>query len=200
MNKKVNLIESKRLYIKKLEFEDALHFKDWSLFDNPYLFGYNYGNFSELETRIWFNSIKTIRKKYYAVYEKKEDKFVGFLGLKNIKVFQKSARLGIVFDPGNVEKGYGYEAMMRFLDYFFNDLDFNTMELFVNSFNKRALNLYKKLGFIKISEFLEVFENQFINADDINFFKKNGQVYSKLYKMKLEKERYIESKITKNDA
>ena len=187
------IVEIKRIYIKNIEFSDALKFSEWGNFETPLLKGYNYGNFTSFDARIWINSVNSLRKKYFAVYEKKEDNFIGFIGLKSIKVFKKTSKLGIVFSPQYVGKGYGNEAIEGFLKYYFNELGFVEMTLDVNTFNQRALNLYKKLGFEIVGEDIEVFENQNIELDPSNFEEINSVIYSKIYKMVLKREDKIES-------
>ncbi|MDU2202474.1 MAG: GNAT family N-acetyltransferase, partial [Anaerococcus hydrogenalis] len=74
------------------------------------------------------------------------------------------------------------------LDYYFNDLKFYELYLDVNDFNKRAFNLYEKLGFKKTGKTAEVFENQEIIPDGENFFYRNGKVYSVITKMRIRKD------------
>lgn len=83
--------------------------------------------------------------------------------------------------------------MKAFLNYYFNELGFVEMTLDVNTFNQRALNLYKKLGFEIVGEDIEVFENQNIELDPSNFEEINSVIYSKIYKMVLKREDKIES-------
>ncbi|MDU2830583.1 MAG: GNAT family protein, partial [Anaerococcus sp.] len=83
---------------------------------------------------------------------------------------------------------FGYKAMKILLDYYFNDLKFHELNLDVNNFNKRAISLYEKLGFRKIGNTTEIFENQEIFPDDKYFFKRNGKIYSLITKMKIRKD------------
>ena len=78
--------------------------------------------------------------------------------------------------------------MKILLDYYFNDLKFYELYLDVNDFNKRAFNLYDKLGFKAIGKTIEVFENQEICPDGENFILRNGKVYSVITKMRIRKD------------
>ena len=51
--------------------------------------------------------------------------------------------------------GYGLESMKLFLDYCFNTLNLHRICLEVYSFNKGAIELYKKLGFVTEGTFRE---------------------------------------------
>lgn len=176
-----------RVYVKKIEYADAFGVKNWGNFDNPWMEGYNYGNFSDPEIRFWFSSITGPRKRYFAVKRKEDDLFIGFLGLKNYNTFTRTAKLGIVFDANFVSQGYGYEAMEILLDYYFDDLKFKELYLDVNNFNIRAIGLYKKLGFVEEDCKLQVFENQKIDPDSQYFEVHNGIIYTKITQMKIRK-------------
>ena len=91
-----------------------------------------------------------------------------------------------------------YKALKLFLNYYFEDIKENSIWLNVNSFNNRAIHVYKKLGFEVISEFLGDFEVQDIKNLKVfeekkeNFVIKNNIVYSKIFTMKLDKYTFIE--------
>ncbi|MDD7305771.1 MAG: GNAT family N-acetyltransferase [Peptoniphilaceae bacterium] len=177
-----------RVYLKRIEYEDAIGVQRWGNFDNPWMEGYNYGFFTEAEVRYWYSTITGPRKRYFAVRRKEDDLFIGFLGLKNYNTLAKTAKLGIVFDADFVSLGYGYEAMQILLDYFFDDIKFKELYLDVNDFNIRALRLYQKLGFKVYDHTLEVFENQKIDPDFTYFEVHKGIIYTKITKMKIRKE------------
>ena len=72
------------------------------------------------------------------------------------------------------------------------------MNLDVNEFNTRAINLYKKIGFKKKVEYLGLFENQDIDFNDKEyenykdyFVINRGVIYSRIYTMSLESSRYL---------
>lgn len=176
------------IYLKIIDIDDAYDLRYWKLFEDERLKGYNYGNFTELDSEIWYMNVTSYRKKYFSVRKIEDDRLIAFIGLKNInKIFKKST-LGIVFDPKYTSKGYGFKAMTILLNYYFNDMKFNELYLEVNDFNLRAKRLYKKLGFKKIGEKLEVFENQDVKIDERYFVKKFNKVYSKISKMIIRKD------------
>lgn len=177
-----------RIYVKKLEYEDAFGVKYWSNFADPRFAGYNYGSFTDPEVRFWYSSITGPRKRYFAVKRKEDDLFIGFMGLKSYNTVLKTAKLGIVFDAAFVSQGYGYEAMEILLDYYFEDLQFKELYLDVNDFNKRAIGLYKKLGFVVEDHGLQVFENQMIDIDKDYFEVHNGLIYTKITQMIIRKD------------
>lgn len=181
-----------RVYIEKINRETAFDFKYRGEFKDPRLAGYNYGNLSDFEINFWYNSVTTPRKRYFAVKKTNDDRFIGFMGLKNYNPLTRKAKLGIVFDPNFVSAGYGYEAMDQFLNFYFNELKFREMILEVNLFNERAIRLYKKLGFKECGQTTEIFENQNIDFDQRYFEEKRDIIYSKILVMNLTKDDYYE--------
>lgn len=180
--------ENFRVYLKRIELKDAMGIQEWGNFSHPWMEGYNYGHFSDCEVRFWFSTITSSRKRYFSVFRKKDDAFIGFLGLKHYNQILKTAKLGIVFDANQVSQGYGYEAMKILLDYYFDDLGFRELYLDVNDFNIRAYKLYKKLGFVEEDHKLEVFENQNIDPDSKYFEVHKGLIYTKITQMKIRKD------------
>ena len=100
-----------RIYLDKIDRESALELKNRGNFTDPRLIGYNYGNLTDFELRLWYGNINMPNKRYFAVRRKEDDRFIGFIGLKNINPILKRAKLGIVFDANYVSLGYGYEAL-----------------------------------------------------------------------------------------
>ena len=60
----------------------------------------------------------------------------------------RTGTLGIfIGEQKERNKGYGAEALKLLLDYGFNILNLNNINLAVFSFNKNAIACYKKIGF-----------------------------------------------------
>ncbi|MDY3006399.1 GNAT family N-acetyltransferase [Anaerococcus sp. AGMB00486] len=179
--------KDEEIYLKEIDIDDAFDLRYWKLFEDERLRGYNYGNFTEIDSEIWYRNVKGFRKKYFAVRRIKDDRFIAFIGLKDINKIIKKSVLGIVFDPAFTSKGYGFKAMTILLDYYFNDMKFYELYLEVNDFNVRAKKLYEKLGFKKIGTSFEVFENQDVEIDGEFFVKRYNKVYSKISQMRIRK-------------
>ncbi|WP_296114223.1 GNAT family N-acetyltransferase [uncultured Anaerococcus sp.] len=181
-----------RIYLTSIDNDTASQIKNWANFDDSRLSGYNYGNLTDFEVKLWQGSISMPNKRYFAVKRIEDDRFIGFIGLKNINPLIKRAKLGIVFDPNFVSKGFGYEAVNEIMKIFFKDMKYKSLTLDVNSFNKRAIQLYKKCGFKEVSRTREVFENQDIEIDNRYFEYSNGLIYAKIINMKISKDDYNE--------
>ncbi len=190
-------IKGKKIKITLFKLEDALQMRKWGSHDNPLFSDYNFPLEDYSEIREWYNAkIFGINKKYYSVYNE-ENKFIGYLGIKNIRKILKEATLGIVFDPNYINKGYGTETLRTFLDYYFNVLGMRSLLLEVAKFNKRAMRVYKKNGFKIVDKYLEKYYDQFIDLNNPYFLEekssfviKHGKIYNYIYKMKIDKDTF----------
>ena len=82
------------------------------------------------------------------IVTKKKDKLIGNCGLKNVDYINRVATLGIfIGDKEERNKGYGKETIKLLLDFGFNYLNLNEINLDVMEFNKRAIKCYEKVGF-----------------------------------------------------
>lgn len=77
-----------------------------------------------------------------------EDKMIGTVSLENINYTNRTATLGIFIGDKNYRNnGYGTETIKLILEYGFNYLNLNNVDLTLMSFNERALKCYQKCGF-----------------------------------------------------
>ena len=78
------------------------------------------------------------------------EKLIGNCGLHAIDWKNRVAEVGITIGENeNQSKGYGTEAMLLLLDYGFNTVNLNRIQLRVYEFNSRAISSYNKIGFVK---------------------------------------------------
>lgn len=89
----------------------------------------------------------------FAIVDKNTDKLIGNCGLDKIDHIDRIAEIGIFIGEEEYRNnGYGTEAIKLLLDYGFNYLNLNNIMLRVFSFNERAINCYKKVGFKEIGK------------------------------------------------
>jgi len=84
------------------------------------------------------------------------EELIGNIGFVNLDLINKVGELGIFI--GNKDywgKGYGMEAIQLLLDFGFNMLNLHNVYLRVFSFNKPAINCYKKIGFKEVGRIRE---------------------------------------------
>ena len=143
-------IEGDRLYLSPINIEDIDIYTKWmndkEVTENIGVFTKVKSMFSEEE---W---IKNNSEKYaFAIVLKENDELIGNIALKHVDGINGCATLGVfIGEKENRNKGYGKESIKLLLNYGFNSLNLRNVMLKVYSFNTRAINTYKKIGFKKI--------------------------------------------------
>ena len=138
-----------RVYLSPVCVEDAEKYVDWFCdFRTTDGIGTTSSVMSVDSEREWLeNSLKN-NDFNFAIVNLENDKLIGNCGIMHINQKDRCAELGIFI--GSEEhrgKGYGTEVLRILLDYCFNYLNLNNIHLGVMSFNERAINCYKKVGF-----------------------------------------------------
>lgn len=148
---KVIFLEGERTYLKPLDIDDLETFYKW--FNNPELRRFlllNYPITKQQEKEFIEELIKDKDSVILSIVVKNDDTLIGNIGLFKIDIVHRKAELGIALgDFENISKGYGTEAMELMIDYGFNVLNLHRIELIVHDFNTRAIQTYKKVGFIE---------------------------------------------------
>lgn len=184
------------LRIRSFMLEDVFNMRKWGRHQTPLLADYNFPKLTDTEMRRWYR-FKTLNpfNKYFGVLL--GDRLIGYMGIKNIKRLKRESTLGIVFDPSNVDKGYGTRTLRLFLNYYFNEMNMKRMHLEVAKFNERAMRVYKKVGFTISSYYCEEFFDQNLNLNDPHYIQvessfviKDKKIYNYIYKMKLDREEF----------
>lgn len=190
------LIEDDDIKIKKFEKNDLKNFKNFSAYDDILLTDYNLCFLKESEIKKWEKKIKSKKNHYFAVFL--NEIMIGYIGISRISFLNSNYELSLSLDEKYCSKGYGFKSLRLFLEYYFENFDKYSIWLNVNAFNQRAIKLYEKIGFEKISEFLGDFEVQRMQKlkryeETKEYFEeKNNIIYSKIFTMKLDRLRFLE--------
>lgn len=84
----------------------------------------------------------------FAIVTLNDNKLIGTISLEKLDFINRTGTLGIfIRDKDYRNKGYGTESINLVLDYGFNYLNLNNINLELMGFNERALACYKKCGF-----------------------------------------------------
>ena len=87
----------------------------------------------------------------FAIERKDTKEFLGHVSLYVQRNRARSADLGImIYNKENWDRGYGTDAMKVILEFGFNYQNLHRIELSVYPDNKRAIHVYKKLGFKEV--------------------------------------------------
>lgn len=93
----------------------------------------------------WVNEKLNQNATIFSMIEKSTGNFIGNFEFMDIE--EGSSEIGICITPKYQNKHFGKEAMLSMIEYGFQILKLKEINLTVYSTNKRAINLYKKLGF-----------------------------------------------------
>ena len=196
-------IRGERVIIRDLQLEDVFNMKNWGTHENPLIEDYNFPPMNDKEIKLWYK-MKTDRlfNKYYGILNE-DNKLIGYMGTKDIKVIRRESTLGIVLDPNYVNKGYGTEILDTFLEYYFTEMKMKKMILEVAEFNKRAYRVYEKVGFLPVGYYLDEFFDSNLNLtnpyyleEKSSFVITNKKIYNYIYKMVLNKKRFFKLRKT----
>jgi RimJ/RimL family protein N-acetyltransferase len=112
----------------------------------------------EKQREILENSAKQDNEKFFAIVDIKDDELIGGCGLNKINYVNSIANMGIfIGEKENWGKGYGEDAVNLILDFGFNVLNFNSVQLRVFDFNKRGIRCYEKCGFKYVAKIRQKF-------------------------------------------
>lgn len=75
------------------------------------------------------------------------DERIGYTNLHLINMRHRTAVFAIMLDPDNQGKGYAEKVVRAVVDYGFNQLNLNKINLDVVDFNEKAVYIYEKVGF-----------------------------------------------------
>jgi len=143
-------ISGKKCYLSPCQPADALKWAEWlndlevtlPLGDEAYI----PAGVESLRTDI--EEIITKQQQVFSIVDAENDRLIGRCLLFNIDPVNRSAMLGIfIGEKAYWGKGYGQEATRLLLDYGFNLLNLHNIMLGVFSFNERAIQAYRKVGF-----------------------------------------------------
>jgi len=96
------------------------------------------------------DTIDSMNKKkeiFLIINDKKSGKQAGAILLHDFSWHNRRAMLTISISPEYQGKGLGFESSKLLIDYAFKNLQVHKVCLEVYAFNKKAVNMYKKLGF-----------------------------------------------------
>lgn len=138
-----------KVYLSVMHTDDAEQYVKWlsdrSVTDN---LGNTVNIQSVEQEKDWILNAGKNGDVNFAIVEKGTDKLLGNCSLFNIDRINRRATIGIFIGEENKRsKGYGSDALNLILNYAFNFQNMHNVNLEVFSFNKMAINCYKKVGF-----------------------------------------------------
>lgn len=148
----IAFINGKKIFLRPVEVEDA-EFLAFCL-NSPDIRPTFFTNFP---TNV-FRQTELIRSLYkdsreyvpFIICEKNQGEPVGITAFHRIDLISRAAIFSIIIpEKKNWDKGYGTEATQLMVEYGFDVLNLNRIQLHVCSLNTRGIKVYEKVGFVK---------------------------------------------------
>lgn len=144
-------IQGPRVIIRSLTRGDLTQMAKWRPFDDPLLADSNWPHRSLDELHRWYTRCSQDPRRMLCAIVDASGKLIGSITLRE-RDGRRSARLGITLGADSVNQGFGTEALTLFLDYYFGEMGFKKLVLDVVGHNRRAIWVYKKLGFVTVGK------------------------------------------------
>jgi RimJ/RimL family protein N-acetyltransferase len=149
------MFEGEKVRLRSLELSDLDTIMEfWNNLDLRHNVGYAFPDSKQNREEFIRNSWKLRKegKAYIFAIERKDTmEFLGHVSIYIHRNRDRSADLGImIYNLENWDKGFGTDAMKVILVFGFEYRNLHRIELSVYPDNKRAIHVYKKLGFKEI--------------------------------------------------
>ena len=148
------MLRGNRVTLGPIKREYIESFLKW--FNDPEITQYLviYRPMTRMAEEEWMENLKerenTIRFSITIPYEDGSEILIGNCGIHNINWKNRVGEVGIVIGEKDYQNmGYGTEAIELLLEYCFNTVNLNRIELEVYDYNLRAIKSYRKIGFIE---------------------------------------------------
>ena len=148
------MLRGERVILGPIKREYIESFLKW--FNDPEITQYLviYRPMTRMAEEEWMENLKnredTIHFSIVIPIEDGTEKLIGNCGIHRIDWKNRVGEVGIAIGEKEYQnKGYGTEALRLLLDYGFNTVNLNRLELSTYDFNVRALESYKKIGLIE---------------------------------------------------
>lgn len=148
------MIKGKRIKFAPLDRKHIDLFLKW--FNDPEITQYliMYKPITRNWEEEWFDKLKdredTVFFSILLLDQNGPEKIIGNCAIHNINAKNRACSCGITIGEKDYQnKGYGTEAMEMLVEYGFNTLNMNRIELSVYDFNIRAYKSYIKVGFVE---------------------------------------------------
>ncbi|MHB1416879.1 MAG: GNAT family N-acetyltransferase [Chloroflexota bacterium] len=144
--KVVDLINGEKVFLRQLMRSDLDEMDHWPSYKEPDLQWANFSLRSAAQKQAWYRQeAYDPTRKRFGVFLK--GRLIGVLGFRSIDYRRRRATLGIHLSAGEVDRGYGTDAIRAALTYAFGKMDLNEVNLDVAEDNLRARRCYEKCGF-----------------------------------------------------
>src|SRR6056297_1966395 len=140
----------KKIMLREYQENDLGHMMDWINDPNIVKFLSDRFLYPQYRSQVENFLNKTMDENWagFVISDRETGDYLGQIDFVEIDEKNGCAEVALVIgDTNDASKGIGTEAMQLMMDFGFNNLRLNRIELSCWDYNERAINLYKKLGF-----------------------------------------------------
>ena len=138
--------------IRELRESDSPYYIAWINDRELVKFNSNYAPVSDFQHRDWFAAVsrrKDMRIFTIEVEHEGQAMVIGSCSLRNLDSLTRSAELQIrIGEAAFRDKGLGTKVVRMLLEHGFDDMNLNRIHLEVFAANERAIQTYRKCGFV----------------------------------------------------
>ena len=146
-------VYGKRIVLREYRRDDFVHIRQWvnnanitDMLSDIFLFPHTDKNVEGFLDMMLTPGNKEICG--FVIADKDTEAYIGQIDLFQIDWKNRKAVMGIIIaKEENHSKGYGKEAIGLLLEYAFNRLGLNKIELTVRAYNERGIRCYEQCGF-----------------------------------------------------
>lgn len=140
----------KKIMLREYQENDLNHMMNW--INDPSIVKFLSDRFLYPQSRAQVEKFlnKTMSNNWtgFVISDRETGDYRGQIDFINVDKKNGCAEVAIVIgDTNDISKGIGTEAMKLMMEFGFKHLRLNRIELSCWDYNKRAINIYKKLGF-----------------------------------------------------
>ena len=149
----LEIAEGQVVILRELSRQDVDEMARWPRFDEPELQWANIELSTPRDRDAWYErSRSNVTRRRFTIFDAKDGRAVGTIGLRNIDFRFGEGTLGIIVNAGDVGGGYGSDAVRTIVRYAFDRLGLRKVYLDVAEGNERARRCYDRVGFVRIGQ------------------------------------------------
>jgi RimJ/RimL family protein N-acetyltransferase len=157
------MIMGSKIYLTELDWDNSEIIRGW--LNDPEVHRYLATGHTpitkEAERQYYESHTTSADSRSFEIHVAEDGRYIGNVGLKDIDPIHRHAELGITIGPKeDWGKGYGFDAIVTCLRYGFDTLGLHTVKIRAHADHARALELYRRAGFVDVGREREtVFQN-----------------------------------------
>ena len=147
------MIKGDKTYLTELDQANAETIRGW--LNDPEVYKYlmvGHTPISEEDERRYYERhTNTGDERDFEIHVAEDGRYIGNIGIKGIHLVHRRVEMGVAIGSKHEwGKGYGFDAIVTMLRYAFDTLGLHSVKIRAHQDNTRALDLYRRVGFVDV--------------------------------------------------